>query len=395
MTVAHFIGFPIDFNGNLQRASYEAMNIAKFGVNVNFLVSQEVISNSILEKTIPKKYGSCLNVFPLKPFMVNNSIGWRINNLLALPAGSFKVIDKSDVMHVHAPTPVTKPFSLTVLKKFTGKPLLLDLHDPWSGHPFSFSPKLMLQTAMMRYVINNADMVVVAHRALAILVKKFNKDKPVSLIPNGADTEIFCPRPRNLSLIRDLKIDPQDITILFSGHMGDEKGLDTLVYAARLVTKRYKGVKFLIAGDGSIKNKIVLLVKRMKLQSFFRFTGFVEAETLAEYISLADICVAPYKPLPHYSVMQIETPMKVVQYMAVGKPVIMSKVSEENVISWSGGGILTDPLSPEKLAEQIIDLIVDESSRKMMGRKGREYVEHNLKWSSIAEKLMRIYHSLL
>jgi len=74
--------------------------------------------------------------------------------------------------------------------------------------------------------------------------------------------------------------------------------------------------------------------------------------------------------------------------------VIMSRVSDENVVSWSGGGILIDPGDPKMLAEAIMNLIEDEKSRKTMGEKGREYVNHNLRWSLIAKKLIEIYQSL-
>jgi len=246
----------------------------------------------------------------------------------------------------------------------------------------------------MRYAINNADMIVTAHRALITLVKTVNKTKPVTLLPNGVDTEIFRPRSRSPALMKMLNFSSQDTIVVFSGHITEEKGLDLLAYAAKIITKQHKNIKFLVIGDGPIKNEMETLVDNLDLQSFFRFTGFVDVEALAEYLSLADICVAPYKPMPHYKIMQIETPLKVVQYMAMGKPVIMSRVSDKNVVSWSGGGILIDPGNPKRLAEAIINLIEDEKARKMMGEKGRKYVKHNLRWSLIAEKLIKIYQSL-
>jgi glycosyltransferase involved in cell wall biosynthesis len=92
--------------------------------------------------------------------------------------------------------------------------------------------------------------------------------------------------------------------------------------------------------------------------------------------------------------MKIETPMKVVQYLSMGKPVIMSKVSEENVVKWSDGGLLVDPLNPQKIADIIINLIKDEKMIKKMGENGRNYVEKKLNWSTIAKKLVKIYASI-
>jgi glycosyltransferase involved in cell wall biosynthesis len=247
----------------------------------------------------------------------------------------------------------------------------------------------------MRYVINNVDLVITAHNALIDLVREINNRKPTALIPNCVDANVFQSKSPNPTLLKQLNIDYCDTVIAFSGHITEEKGLDFLIEAARIITKNNKRVKFIIIGDGPIKTKMETLVRNIGLNGYFIFTGFLKVEALIEHLSLADICVAPYKPMPHYGIMKIETPLKVVQYMAMGKAVIMSRVSEENVVSWSGGGILVEPGSPKKLAEAITNLIEDKEVRKIMGQKGREYVEHNLEWSIIAEKLKKIYSSLL
>lgn len=398
LNVTHLVGFPFDVNGNLQRALYEAIHVAKLGVRVNFIVSQEVVHENILARSMPERYRNIpnLTICPVKSLIPRGSVGWRINNLLALPIEAFKLtrIYKQTILHVHAPTPVTKPFSGSVIKKLSKLPMVLDLHDPWSNNPFSLSPIMLLQNEMMRYAIGNADMIVTPHRGLITLLKMVNKRKPVTLLPNGVDTEIFQPRPRSLTLMKMLNFSSEDTIVIFSGHITEEKGLDVLAYAAKIITRQHKNIKFLIVGEGPIKNKIETLVNSLGLQSFFRFTGFVDVEVLVEYLSLGDISVAPYIPKPMHNIMRIETPMKVVQHMSMGKPVIMSRVSDENVVSWSGGGILINPGDPEKLAEAIISLIEDEKSRKIMGGKGREYVKRNLGWSSIAEKLIEIYQLL-
>lgn len=409
LNVTHLLGFPIDINGNLQRALFEAIHIAKHGVKVNFVVSEEVVRKGILIKSLPRSFHDKPNikVFSVKSLTRTGAarsvdwpnVSWRINNLVALPIEALRLTHayNETIIHVHAPTPVVKPFAASLVKKLSNNPMVLDLHDPWSGHPFPILGffDILLRNGMMRYAINNADMIVTAHTSLTNLVRKINNRKPVTLIPNGVDTEIFRPRPRNLELMKTLGIDPEDPVILFSGHITEEKGLDTLVYAAKTVVRQYKNIKFLVIGAGPIRNRIEALLDDVGLRSFFKFTGFIRAEMLAQHLSLANICVAPYKPLAFHGELRIETPIKVVQYLSAGKPVIMSRVSDENVVSWSGGGLLVDPGDPKKLAEDIICLIQDERFRERMGRKGREYVERNLDWSTIAQRLVDIYKSLL
>lgn len=390
------LGFPLGINGPLHRALNEAIYVANHGAKVNFLVSTETVHKKVLQKSIPQQYKDRLRIYPLKPLLPSGPVGWRVNNLLPLLPQTYQFMNlhKEDVLHIHAPSPVSRPLSACLISKAIKFSTVLDLHDPWSGHPFSKSPLMLLQTQIMRYVIKNVDVVITPHRPLFNLIHAMDKRKQIYLIPNGIDTEIFSPHPKNEDLMNKLNFTFEDIIVGFSGQITEEKGLDTLVYAAKLLTKKNRNIKFLIIGDGPNRKKIESLVKNHDLQKFFRFVGFLSIENLVQYCSLADICVCPYKPMAHYKIMKIETPMKVVQYLSIGKPVIMSRVSDENVVSWSGGGILIDPANPRKLAESIYALAQDKNLRRRMGEKGRNYVERNLGWSLIAEKLLKVYNTL-
>jgi len=404
LNVAHILGFPIDFNGNLQRALSEAIYTAKQGVSVNFLVSKEAV-NEILPNLISRKTSNLsIKVSPLKPLIPMmgsrkstwSNVGWRVNNLIALPVEAYKFTRDETILHVHAPTPVTKPFSASFIKKLSKKPMLLDIHDPWSGHPFPIMSFLdmFLRNALIKYAIKHADFIVVAHTALIHLVKSIKPKKHISLVPNGVDLEYFRPKPRNPLIAKKIGIEEHDIVVAFSGHLTDEKGLDVLAHCASIVTKECKEIKFLIIGDGPFMNNIKTLVNRLGLYRKFFFTGFVCKEDVVNYLSLADICVAPYSPGKWYEISRVETPLKVGEYMAMEKPVIMSRISEENVITWSEGGLLITPGDVSELATNIIELANDEKLRKRMGEKGRKYAEDKLSWQTIAGRLMRIYQSL-
>jgi glycosyltransferase involved in cell wall biosynthesis len=104
--------------------------------------------------------------------------------------------------------------------------------------------------------------------------------------------------------------------------------------------------------------------------------------------------VAPYTPGPWYQVSKVETPIKVVEYMAMGKPVVMSRISEENVLTWGNGGLIVTPGNVSELASGIIALIEDEKSRKSFGENGRKFVEKDYSWQKISKKLVDIYQSL-
>ena len=115
---------------------------------------------------------------------------------------------------------------------------------------------------------------------------------------------------------------------------------------------------------------------------------------MPDYLSLADICVAPYMPGPWYEVSKVETPLKVVEYMALGKPVVMSRISEENVLTWGNGGLLVTPGDVSELTSSLISLIEDEKLRNSLGENGRRFIEKEYSWQKITKKLISIYRSL-
>jgi len=383
LRVIHTLGFPLDFNGNITRVLGQAIPVAKLGHQVDVLVSNRIPKN-ILKRAVR----SGINIHLLKGLVNAGKIGWRINNTIPLFMKTLESINESSnsILHVAAPTPVVKPLVASEAAKLLKKPIVLDLHDPWSSNPFSHNLALMLQTQIMRRVINNADYILAGHTQLKKLVKKISRKKPVEVISNGVDTELFKPRPPNTHVARCLGIDKEDLVIAFSGHILEDKGLDILIQSAPLIRRRHPNAKFLIIGDGPARKNIQDLVQKSGLHSVFVFTGYLPQEMVPEYLSLAHLCVAPYKPAGFFKISLPETPLKAVEYLALGKTVVMSRISDDNVITRSGGGLQVTPGSVNELASTVSSLAEDESLMKTMGEKGRKYVQENLSWKKIGAK---------
>ena len=389
--VIHTLGAPVDFNGNISRTLGEAIPISRLGIKVSVVVSNKVPKNCF-EQAADNNVNLSLFSPPLPP----NGIGWRLNNTLPLYLAILNATHNNPncILHVSAPSPVTKPFMGLAAGKQTKKPIVLDLHDPWSDDLFSHNPLLMLQTTLMRKVIDKADFVIAAHNQLAKLVRSLNNKKPLTVIPNCVDCNQYKPTDPNKSFAKELGITDDEIVVAFCGHITEFKGLQVLVKSAKKVVKKVKNIKFLIIGDGPFLQHVKELTRQLDLEKFFKFVGYVSQKQLPLYLCLADICVAPYTAADFYKLSLPETPVKVVEYIAMGKPVIMSKISEQNVITWSEGGVQIQPGNVDELADGLIDLICDEKLRKTMGAKGRNYAEENLSWDKMALKLVEIYESV-
>ena len=128
----------------------------------------------------------------------------------------------------------------------------------------------------------------------------------------------------------------------------------------------------------------------MGLKTHFIFTGQVSYGKVPYYCGVMDVCVSPL-----LKEAGERSPVKVFDYLACGKPVIMSDVAETGKIFEDSSAVTLIPTEDEgSLSQSILQLIADDALRAKMGKKGREFV--NLKYSriKIAEKAESIAFQL-
>ena len=96
----------------------------------------------------------------------------------------------------------------------------------------------------------------------------------------------------------------------------------------------------------------------------------------------ADVCVSPFFPTP---VLQSASPTKLVEYLALGKPVVANDHPEQRrVIEESGGGICV-PYAETAFASAIVHLLQNPAQAREMGERGRLYVRTHRAYPVIAD----------
>jgi glycosyltransferase involved in cell wall biosynthesis len=121
------------------------------------------------------------------------------------------------------------------------------------------------------------------------------------------------------------------------------------------------------------------------------FTGRVPDETLFEVLSTADVCVNPDR----VNAMNDKSTMnKILEYMALGKPIVQFDVTEGR-FSAGEASLYARPNDPVDFAEKLLALLEDEAARARMGAIGRARVEERFAWSYEAPKLLEAYRRAL
>ena len=176
----------------------------------------------------------------------------------------------------------------------------------------------------------------------------------------------------------------------YVGVIGQQEGLDLLLEAVQHIVKvrEREDVQFVVVGSGPEQNAIRRMASDMGLGSFVTFTGRVADDLLMTILSTADICVNPDRV---NALNDKSTMNKILEYMALGKPIVQFDVTEGR-FSAGEASLYADKNDPIDFGNKILELLADEHRREQMGLFGRKRVETQLSWDYEAPKLLAAYN---
>jgi glycosyltransferase involved in cell wall biosynthesis len=233
-----------------------------------------------------------------------------------------------------------------------------------------------------------ATTVSVASVALREMAMKYGaRKKMVVDAPVGADLQEFDRR-------RDRSFDYPHVPgvkqwVLYVGQLEGANYASLLIDAVRSIGKLRKDVALLIVGGGFGKESLEKQAAEAGVADRIFFTGYVPHESIPAIMSRADVAIAC---LENTRSARAKSPLKVVEYMAAGLPVVGTDVGEIPRML-EGSGIIVPPDAPRAIAEAVIDLLGDEERRKSLGKMARNKVLTKYNWDASAKNLMDAYES--
>lgn len=215
-----------------------------------------------------------------------------------------------------------------------------------------------------------------------------NPDKTL-VIRAGIDFQTFNPSINGNEIRERYGISKDDKVLFFVGWLYHFSGLKEVVLELAKIKEEKPNVKLLIVGDGDAFDDLKKLRKDYHLGDNVIMTGKQPYEYIPKFIASADICI-----LPAYNneIMRDIVPIKIYEYMAIEKPVIITKLP--GVMKEFGedhGVIYVD--KPEDVLWKAIELI-ENGFVEEEGRKARKFVENN-DWDSITDTFERVLERLI
>jgi glycosyltransferase involved in cell wall biosynthesis len=178
----------------------------------------------------------------------------------------------------------------------------------------------------------------------------------------------------------------------YVGVMGRQEGIDLLLRAVYhlVYQRRRRDIHFGLVGGGTSLDEMKSLARALGVADYVTFTGRVPDPDLLALLNTADVCVNPDVA---NEMNDISTMNKVMEYMALGKPIVQFDLTEGR-FSAQEASLYAQRNDPVDFAAKLLELIDDPEKRERMGAFGRRRVQSELEWRYEAPKLLAAYESL-
>jgi len=294
---------------------------------------------------------------------------------------------------IHACNPPDLFFLIGGFFRLFGKKFVFDHHDlnpelyeaKFGRRGFFHSLLLKLESLTFR----TADVTIAtneSYRRIAIGRGRMPAER-VFVVRSGPSLERLKILPPDARLKRGRRY-----LVGYVGVMGKQEGIDYLLRAARHIVFDLgrSDVHFGLVGGGTSLEEMKALAQELGIADYVTFTGRVPDGEMLAMLNTADVCVNPdiANELNDKSTMN-----KVMEYMALGKPIVQFDLAEGRY-SAQKASLYARKNDALNLGAKIVELLADPVRRSEMGEFGRRRVENELEWRHEATKLLAAYDAL-
>jgi glycosyltransferase involved in cell wall biosynthesis len=328
------------------------------------------------------------------PVWVNRSSGgssrvlsWVVYSVTALARGL--ALRRPDVVYASSPH-LLAGLSGLALARARRTHFVFEVRDLWPqvlvDMGFTKEGSMLHRTmrAIESALYQRAELIVVLTPGVQHRLAERGFDDKVRLIPNCADPEDFDPGAAKKELRRRYGL--EGFVVIYAGAHGKANGLDLVLDAAGQIASDLPQVRFLMVGDGPMKQHLVDRVATEGLSSV-SFLGPVPKREMPALLGAADagLHVLADVPLFRYGV----SPNKIFDYMAAGLPVLTNTPGEmTELIERAGSGVA---VAPSEIARGVRLLVsADLEQRVRWGDAGRRFMLEGASRRAMAARLAQI-----
>ncbi len=180
--------------------------------------------------------------------------------------------------------------------------------------------------------------------------------------------------------------------VVYLGVMNSQDGVDYALRAIRhAVDEGLDSASFTFIGEGDASDAMVVLRDELGLGDVVHFTGRIPNDDLIAHLSTADLALAPD---PCNPLNDVSTMNKIIEYMAMGLPIVSFDLKESRASAQEAAVYVSDD-DTAAMGDALIRLLGDPDRRALMGAFGRRRFEQHLAWAYSEAELLGFYEALL
>lgn len=249
------------------------------------------------------------------------------------------------------------------------------VRNPWTA--------LILDKICMK----NADAVIVVVREAKDRLIQLDLDpNKIYEIGNTVDTQTFYSFDISEEIIEKYK---NIYAITYTGQFSAERGIETAIKAMPRIIDKIPNARLILVGSGPHHDNLVNLVKKENLENQVEFVGWIDYNLFPSFIKASRICIIPQPSNPF---IDTTMPNKLFEYMAMGKPVLVSDAKPlARVVNECRCGEIFKSNSPKDFAEAIFRI---NQSTTDYANHGKKAVIEKYNWQASAKELARLYNEI-
>jgi PEP-CTERM/exosortase A-associated glycosyltransferase len=306
-------------------------------------------------------------------------------------------IEEPDLLHAHSPVLSALP-TLWVGRRL-GIPVVYEIRAFWEDAGVDHrsyaedSWKYRMIRSLETWTCRRAAQIAVLCNGLKNdLIKRGIPAEKMTVVWNGVNLEDFRTGEPDLELARSLGIAGKKV-LGYIGSFYRYEGLDLLVRAVEKLAASRKDIALILAGGGEMEPELREQVGQLKLQDQVFFLGRISHEKIPGVYSLIDLMV-----YPRYSMRLTElvTPLKPLESMAMGKPLVASDIGGHRELIRDGHtGLLFKAGDVSALAGALERVLDDPGLQKRLADCEIDWVRRNHSWERTTSVYSEIYSKAL
>jgi len=386
--------FP-DYSGSSVRL-YHLLSHLPFEVDI--VVNNKTIDGECI--TLPKERFGNINVHrvSLEPRGICSQLPFRYFYHLAAKSNVKRLISgekKIDVIHAHG-TGVTTGETAMESSKRLKIPFVCEIHarrkDYISGWDKCF--RNIYAEHKTGQILHSSSQIITLTYSLKNWLQRYYEvdNKKITVIPNGVDVEAFRPKleyEKEAKEIREKLGAANHKIVMYSGYMDTLNGITDLVQLLPEIIRKRQEVYFLFVGYGPEKDRIISLSQKHPRN--VKFLAPVPHDKIPVYYQMCDLFLIPR---PSTISTETLTPLKLLETMAMEKPVLASNVGGiAEVIRHQKNGYLFEKGDMGSLKQVLLQILDNDDSQ--ICRNARQTIVKKYRWERSAPILQEVYQSLL